>query len=50
MGIFRNVSRPTYDDMVRAQVDGAIDAAGRKATDTDLATLLHGKDTWTVGE
>ena len=50
MGIFRNVSRPTYDDMVRGQVDGAVTNAGGRATDTDLATLLHGKDAWTVGE
>ena len=28
MGIFRSVSRPTYDDLVRAQVDAAIDTAG----------------------
>jgi 2-oxoglutarate ferredoxin oxidoreductase subunit beta len=50
MGIFRNVSRPTYDDLVRGQIDGAITTAGGRATDTDLATLLHGKDTWTVGD
>ena len=50
MGIFRNVSRPTYDDLVRAQIDDAVTAAGGTATDTDLATLLHGKDTWTVGD
>jgi 2-oxoglutarate/2-oxoacid ferredoxin oxidoreductase subunit beta len=50
MGIFRNVSRPTYDDLVRAQVDDAVAAVGHKATDTDLATLLHGKDTWTVSD
>jgi len=48
LGIFRDVSRPTYDDLVRGQIDGAINTAGGKATDTDLATLLHGKDTWTV--
>ena len=49
MGIFRQVSRPTYDDLVRAQVDAAVDAAGGPATDADLADLLHGRDTWTVG-
>jgi 2-oxoglutarate/2-oxoacid ferredoxin oxidoreductase subunit beta len=49
MGIFRDVSKPTYDDLVRAQVEDAVATAGHKATDTDLATLLHGKDTWTVG-
>jgi len=50
MGIFRDVSRPTYDDLVRAQIDDAITTAGGPATDADLATLLHGKDTWTVGD
>ena len=50
MGIFRNVSRPTYDDLVRAQIGDAVGKAGGAATDTDLATLLHGKDTWNVGD
>ena len=48
MGIFRSVSRPTYDDMVRAQVDAAIDTAGGRPTDADLDALIHGRDTWTV--
>ena len=49
MGIFRASQRPTYDDLVRAQVDGAVAGAGgaRRRRD-DLARLLHGKDTWTV--
>jgi 2-oxoglutarate ferredoxin oxidoreductase subunit beta len=50
MGIFRNVSRPTYDDLVRTQVDDAVSTAGGPVTDTDLAMLLHGKDTWNVGD
>jgi 2-oxoglutarate ferredoxin oxidoreductase subunit beta len=49
MGIFRQVQRPTYDDLVRAQVEGARAAAGGPASDADLVELLHGKDTWTVG-
>lgn len=49
MGIFRKVSRPTYDDQVRAQVDGARAAAGGPATDEELSALLRGGDTWTVG-
>ncbi|QNN51029.1 2-oxoacid:ferredoxin oxidoreductase subunit beta [Phycicoccus endophyticus] len=49
MGVFRQVSRPTYDDLVRAQVEGAVDAAGGPATDADLGELLRGRDTWTVG-
>jgi 2-oxoglutarate ferredoxin oxidoreductase subunit beta len=50
MGIFRNVTRPSYDDLVRAQVDDSVTKAGGPATDADLATLLHGKDTWNVGD
>jgi len=50
VGIFRQVARPTYDDLVRGQIDDALTTAGGPATDTDLATLLHGKDTWTVGD
>ncbi len=49
MGIFRQVARPTYDDLVRDQVEAAVDTAGGPATDADLAQLLHGRDTWTVG-
>ncbi|MCI1261990.1 MAG: 2-oxoacid:ferredoxin oxidoreductase subunit beta [Tetrasphaera jenkinsii] len=48
MGIFRQVERPTYDDLVRGQLDAAIAAAGAPATDADLAALIAGKDTWTV--
>jgi 2-oxoglutarate ferredoxin oxidoreductase subunit beta len=48
MGIFRSVTRPTYDDLVRAQVDAAIDTAGGRPTDADLDALIHGRDTWTV--
>jgi len=48
MGIFRNVSRPTYDDLVRSQIEVATTKAGGKATDADLDKLLRGQDTWTV--
>jgi 2-oxoglutarate ferredoxin oxidoreductase subunit beta len=48
MGIFRNVSRPTYDDLVRGQIEGAVTKAGGAAADADLSKLLHGNDTWTV--
>src|SRR4051812_11573895 len=48
MGIFRSVQRPTYDDLVRAQVHGAVAGAGDAGSDAELARLLHGKDTWTV--
>ncbi|KHO19221.1 2-oxoacid:ferredoxin oxidoreductase subunit beta [Mycolicibacterium setense] len=46
MGIFRKVSRPTYDDAARQQVNTAIES---KPHDTAaLQSLLRGKDTWTV--
>ncbi|MFV0493911.1 2-oxoacid:ferredoxin oxidoreductase subunit beta [Mycobacterium sp.] len=46
LGIFRDISRPTYDDAVRAQVESArsSDAADQAA----LQALLRGRDTWTV--
>ena len=46
MGIFRQVSRPAYDDGAREQIDAA-----RGATQHDraaLQALLRGRDTWTV--
>jgi 2-oxoglutarate ferredoxin oxidoreductase subunit beta len=46
MGVFRDVSRPTYDDLLREQVDSA--RTGEIA-DADIDALLAGKDTWTVG-
>jgi 2-oxoglutarate ferredoxin oxidoreductase subunit beta len=42
-GVFRSVSRPTYDDQARAQVEEA-----KQARPADLQRLLHGNDTWTV--
>ncbi|NYJ75814.1 2-oxoacid:ferredoxin oxidoreductase subunit beta [Allobranchiibius huperziae] len=50
MGVFRSVSRPTYDDGVRSQVAAAIDTAGGPADDRALEQLLHGHDTWTVSD
>jgi 2-oxoglutarate/2-oxoacid ferredoxin oxidoreductase subunit beta len=41
-GIYRNVSRPAYDDQARDQVAKATGPA-------DLGVLLRGGDTWTVG-
>ena len=41
-GIYRNVTRPTYDDQARQQVAAA-------TTPADLRSLLRGGDTWTVG-
>jgi 2-oxoglutarate ferredoxin oxidoreductase subunit beta len=48
MGVFRSVSRPTYDDLVRAQVEAATLDGGGRPTDADLDGLIHGRDTWTV--
>ncbi|NLJ53703.1 MAG: 2-oxoacid:ferredoxin oxidoreductase subunit beta [Intrasporangiaceae bacterium] len=48
MGVFRNIDRPTYDDLVRDQVRSAVDGAGRPADDASLDALLRGSDTWTV--
>lgn len=46
LGIFRDISRPTYDDAARAQVQAAQSA---KAFDSAaLQSLLRGRDTWTV--
>jgi 2-oxoglutarate ferredoxin oxidoreductase subunit beta len=51
VGIFRDVTKPAYDDMVRDQL---VQAAGkntsREAHDDALQSLLNGVDTWTVGE
>ena len=38
IGVFRDVTRPVYDDMLNAQV----------SDDGDLDALLRGRDTWTV--
>jgi 2-oxoglutarate ferredoxin oxidoreductase subunit beta len=48
VGVFREVSRPTYDDLVRAQVAEAVETGGGPVTDADLTQLLAGRDTWTV--
>jgi 2-oxoglutarate ferredoxin oxidoreductase subunit beta len=46
MGIFRQVSRPTYDDMARDQLRSAMETV---PNDTSaLQSLLRGRDTWTV--
>ena len=45
LGVFRQVERPVYDDLMSAQLD----AAREKAGEGDLEALLHSGDTWTVG-
>lgn len=44
LGVFREVEKPTYDDLLMAQVDGAIAAHGRG----ELSTLLGAGTTWAV--
>jgi 2-oxoglutarate ferredoxin oxidoreductase subunit beta len=46
MGIFRQVSRPAYDDAAREQV--ASERAARPHDRAALQSLLRGRDTWTV--
>jgi 2-oxoglutarate/2-oxoacid ferredoxin oxidoreductase subunit beta len=43
IGVFRDVERPVYDDLMAEQIDAA-----RQKQDGDLATLLHAGDTWTI--
>ncbi|QRN81530.1 MAG: 2-oxoacid:ferredoxin oxidoreductase subunit beta, partial [Nocardiopsis sp. BM-2018] len=44
IGVFRNVRRPTYDDLLNEQVEDARAERG----DGELAALLASGDTWTV--
>ena len=45
IGVFREVERPSYDDLMTAQIESAREQQG----DGDLADLLAGGDTWRVG-
>jgi 2-oxoglutarate/2-oxoacid ferredoxin oxidoreductase subunit beta len=44
IGIFRQVPRPSYDDLMSEQIEAARERQG----DGDLAKLLAGSDTWQV--
>jgi 2-oxoglutarate/2-oxoacid ferredoxin oxidoreductase subunit beta len=47
IGVFRSVSRPAYDELVRTQTQAA--AAKQKGTpESELAALLGSGDTWTI--
>ncbi len=48
IGIFRQVSRPTFDDLTRSQIATAIGDNGVQTTDLAVQTLLDGDDTWLV--
>jgi 2-oxoglutarate ferredoxin oxidoreductase subunit beta len=41
IGVFRDVVRPVYDDLMSEQLDAA-----RAKQEGDLAALLHAGDTW----
>ena len=43
VGVFRQITRPTYDHEMAAQLTTA-----RASGEPDLQKLLHGNDTWTV--
>jgi 2-oxoglutarate ferredoxin oxidoreductase subunit beta len=47
IGVYRSVDRPTYDDLVRAQVDTA-KAKLAGSAEAELASLLGSGDTWTI--
>ncbi|MBU6244865.1 MAG: 2-oxoacid:ferredoxin oxidoreductase subunit beta [Actinomycetales bacterium] len=44
IGVFRDVQRPSYDRLVREQIDQIIDRRGPG----DLQALINGSDTWVV--
>jgi 2-oxoglutarate ferredoxin oxidoreductase subunit beta len=43
--VFRSVTRPVYEDLVHEQLRTTVEQRG----EGDLAALLHGSDTWTIG-
>jgi 2-oxoglutarate/2-oxoacid ferredoxin oxidoreductase subunit beta len=45
IGVFRQVERPSYDELMSAQIE----ESRQKQGDGDLAELLAGSDTWQVG-
>jgi 2-oxoglutarate ferredoxin oxidoreductase subunit beta len=45
VGVFRNVERPVYDDLMAEQLATAEEKKGKG----DLAELLHSGETWVVG-
>ena len=44
VGVFRNVERPVYDDLMSEQLATAVEKRGSG----DLAALLHSGETWTI--
>jgi 2-oxoglutarate/2-oxoacid ferredoxin oxidoreductase subunit beta len=46
IGVFRNIARPTYDNLVREQVSSARSTVDNP--EVALASLLNSGDTWTI--
>ncbi len=44
IGVFRDIDRPTYDDMINSQVEDAVSEKGAG----ELQNLFHSGDTWNV--
>ncbi|HYP25357.1 MAG TPA: 2-oxoacid:ferredoxin oxidoreductase subunit beta [Blastocatellia bacterium] len=44
IGVFRDVDKPTYEDMMRGQIDEAVSRMGAG----DLDKLIRGGDTWVI--
>ena len=44
VGVFRNVERPVYDDLMSEQLTAAVEKRGAG----DLAALLHSGETWAI--
>ena len=44
VGVFRSVAKPTYDELMEAQVEDAISRSGAG----DLERLLNSGDVWVV--
>ena len=44
IGVFRDIERPSYDRLVREQLDGIVASQGKG----DLQALINGNDTWNV--
>ena len=44
IGVFRDVERPVYDELMSAQIDAATEKSGTG----ELASLLRSGDTWTI--
>ncbi len=48
MGIFRDISLPSYDDQVRTQITQATHGEANPSSDPALQNLINGTDTWLV--